>query len=73
MASWNAEHEPRGRHGIPIAEATDPDARFTVDLPSTDFAQRALDRAKDAYKKQYGDTAEMDSLLWRVRPAEASG
>jgi hypothetical protein len=48
-------------------EATDPAnaERFTVELPTTDFAQRALNRAQDAYKKAWPD-ADMDSLLWRT-------
>ena len=65
--SYAFEHAPRGRHGLLIEDATDPDAQFVVDLPVRDYAQKKLDDAKDAYKKKYGEAAEMDSLYWRVR------
>ncbi|RUQ06685.1 hypothetical protein D8M34_06600 [Microbacterium sp. HSID17254] len=58
---------PRGPHGIPIADATDPanQYKFSVELPTTDFAARALHEAQERYRKQYPD-ADMGSLLWRV-------
>ncbi len=71
-ASWEREREPRGQHGIPIAEATDPARQYewVVDLPTRDFAQQKLNAAREKYRKEWGDTADMDSLLWQVRGAE---
>lgn len=57
---------PRGRHGITLAEATDPKNadRFDVE-PVVDFAQTALDAAEAARRKLV--SAEDDwSLIWRV-------
>lgn len=68
LASRRADNAPRGRHGHLISEATDPatQGRWTVDLPTRDFAQEAIDREQTAYRKRWGDDADMDSLLWRV-------
>lgn len=63
-----------GPHGHPMNEATaregDPSNNerewdWFVDLPEVDFAQRALDQAREAYKQTYPD-ADMGSLKWRV-------
>lgn len=50
-------------------ETTDPanQGGYVVDLPTRDYAQQALDKAKAEYFKEWGDQAEADSLLWRVR------
>lgn len=68
LASRRMDTEPRGRHGLPLAVATDPanQGRFVVPQPTLDFAQKTLDKAQDAYKKKWGDQADMDALLWRV-------
>lgn len=59
--------QPRGPHGIPIAEATDPAHQYDweVDLPTQDFAQQQLNRYIDKYKKTYPD-ADLSALLWKV-------
>lgn len=67
FAARDEERAPRGRHGILISEATDPDKqyRWKVPLPTLDFAQAELDKAKKRYLKAYPD-ADADALLWRV-------
>ena len=69
---------PRGKHGHPLSEAMSPDAdpsrhdakyRYEVSLPSTDFAQAALDAAVAAYEKSYPD-ADLGALKWRVERVE---
>jgi hypothetical protein len=67
LASRRADQVPRGSHGFTLEEATDPanQYRFKADLPTTDFAAKALKTAQDAYEKTYPD-ADMSSLLWRV-------
>ena len=67
LADRHDERLPRGRHGLLLAEATNPENKdaFEVDLPTTDFAQLALDRAQERYRKAWPG-AEMGSLLWRV-------
>lgn len=51
-----------------MTEVTDPanQYRYRVDLPITDHAQAALNKAQAAYRKKWGDDADMDSLLWEV-------
>jgi hypothetical protein len=58
---------PRGSHGLPLSEATDPAYQYEwrVPLPTQDFAKAKLDAEQEAFKKQYPD-ADMGSLLWRV-------
>lgn len=84
LASWDAEHEPRGPHGIPVKEATDPannpfstesTGKFVAE-PVIDFAQDAIEKAKEARRKQV--SAEDDwAIFWRVRregsPDEVDG
>lgn len=67
LASRRAEAEPRGRHGHPIARAADPKThgKWQVGLPTTDFAQQAINRAQSAYAKAWPE-ADMDSLMWNV-------
>ena len=67
IASRRRDQEPRGAHGYTIAEATDPANQyaFEVPLPTTDFAQDALNRAKESYRKRYKD-ADMSALLFKV-------
>lgn len=68
LASRRAENAPRGSHGLPLTEATDPANKdaFTVPLPVTDFAAKALRREQDAYEKRWGKDA-MHDTLWRVQ------
>lgn len=67
LASRRAESVPRGSHGILLSEATDPanERAFSVPLPVMDFAERALNSAKERYKNDY-PTADMSALHWRV-------
>lgn len=75
LADYEREHEPRGRHGRPMVEAMDTSNQFGYEVPppSTDWAQKALNEAEEAYKKRYPQ-ADMGSLLFRVklRGTEAS-
>ena len=63
-----------GSHGYPMSEATaregdpsnhDREWDWFVDLPEVDFAQRALDQARESYKQMYPD-ADMGARLFRV-------
>lgn len=72
------DRAPRGAHGHLLSDAMSPDGDpaswgagyvWHVPDPSVDFAQQALDRAKDAYQKSYPD-ADLGSLLWRVEKRE---
>lgn len=74
LASWDAEHEPRGSHGIPMKEATDSannpystesTGKFVAE-PVIDFAQDAIDRAREARKKLVKPEDDW-ALLWKVR------
>ena len=57
----------RGAHGIPVAEAADPENQFAFEVPppTMDWAQKALDDAQAAYRKQ-NPKAPLGALLWRV-------
>lgn len=74
LASRRAENAPRGRHGHLLSEATDPESQgqWNVDLPATDFAQKRLNQEQDAYRKRWGEDADMDSLMWRVERVKPS-
>lgn len=72
------ESQRVGPHGHPMDEAVSPDGDpsnrdrkwdWHVPLPTMDFAQAALDRAKDGYKKSYPD-ADLGALRWRVEKRE---
>lgn len=66
-----AETPPHGYHiSLAADSGTDPDnhedpRRWNVGLPHVDFAQKALDDARDAYRAQYPD-ANMNGLLFTV-------
>ena len=74
-------HRERGRvgpHGQPMSEATsqlaNPSNRergwdYEVDV-YTDFAQQKLTQEKDAFKRAYGDDADMSALAWIVRKVD---
>lgn len=68
LASRRLDARPRGAHGRLLSEATDQanEYQYKVDLPITDFAQRALNKAQKAYRDEFGEDADMDSLLWDV-------
>jgi len=67
LASRLDERVPRGGHGHRLDEATDPAYQYAwhADLPTTDFAQEAINKAQDAYRSAYPD-ADMGALLWSV-------
>lgn len=58
---------PRGDHGLLLSETTDPanQGRYTVPLPTVDFAAKKLADEKKKYAKQWGDDA-LTGTLWRV-------
>jgi hypothetical protein len=68
FASHLEQHRPRGDHGIPLDEATDPAHQYEWDvpLPITDFAAEKLHRAQETYAKAWPE-ADMQSLRWSVR------
>ncbi len=70
LASRRVENAPRGRHGQLMSEATDPKNQFAYQArgPITDWAQKKLDEAEDAYKKKYPN-ADMGSLHFWVEKA----
>lgn len=67
LHQWQVEQEPRGKHGLTLAEATDPANRgkFVVEEPTQDFAAEALVAAQKAYEAA-ADRPPMEALLWRV-------
>lgn len=66
LASRDRDNQPRGEHGIRLSEATDPAKRWHVPLPKRDFAKAALEKAQDAYEAEWGDRADLSSLVWQV-------
>jgi len=50
-----------------LSEATDPANKdaFSVPLPLTDFAEKALVRERKKYRDRWGDDA-LEATLWRV-------
>lgn len=68
LSSRRDENRPRGAHGYTIAEATDPKnrGRFHVSDPLRDYAQQAVDQAREKYRKTWGEDAEMGSLYFRA-------
>ncbi len=68
LASRRLDARPRGAHGRLLSEATDPtnEYRYQVELPFTDFAQAALNKAQRKYRDAFGEEADMESLLWTV-------
>lgn len=64
---------PRGSHGVPLADATNPKhnpyavdrtGRFVAE-PIVDFAQAAIDQAREARKKAVGN--DDWPLIWTAR------
>lgn len=76
LESRRLDSRPRGRHGLLLSEATDPslspdaaDARGRfVASPVVDFAQTAIDRAKEARRKSLKNPDDDFSLIWSVSP-----
>lgn len=66
LASRRLEHA-YNEHGVPYAEAMDPDNQFRFKAvgPRTDWSAETLRRAQDAYRKQNKDV-DMSSLRWSV-------
>lgn len=67
-----------GPHGVPMSEATSPDANparhgghryVSPDLPRVDYVAREKKRAEDAYFKKY-PKAERAGLFWTVQRVE---
>lgn len=77
LAFQRAENAPRGPHGHLLSEAMDPAANPSVEggfhyeaaLPTTDWAEKALKDAQDAYYKKYKD-ANRNGHSWAVRRVE---
>lgn len=67
LASRRDEKAPRGRHGQLMSEATDPKNQFAYRGrgPVTDWAQKKLDEAEDAYKKSHPN-ADLGSMHFWV-------
>lgn len=81
LADWDAEHTNRGPHGVPVSEATDPannpfstsSTGHFVAEPVIDFAQDAIDRAREARAKALKNPEDDWALLWRVRHEPLGG
>lgn len=78
MASVRLEADI-GPHGQPMSEATSTEAdpsllggySYRAPLrPTIDWAQRALDHARDAYEKQYPN-ADTAGHVWRVERVDS--
>lgn len=67
LADVAASKVPRGHHGVPLHEAADPENQFAFEVPPPrmDWAQKALDDAQEAFKKQ-NPKAPMGALMWKV-------
>lgn len=70
IASRRADSVPRGPHGLPLSQSTDPKnkGKFKVE-PITDFATEALHRAQKAWEKQR-DVVDVDAFIWPVELAD---
>lgn len=75
LDSFVAEREPRGPHGIPLSEATDPaynpyspDAkgRFVAE-PVVDYAQSAIDKAREDRRKSLQNPDDDWAIFYTVR------
>lgn len=67
LADVAASKVPRGAHGLPLSETTDPANQFAYEVPNPvmDWAQKALDDQQALYKKQHPNSP-MGGLLWKV-------
>lgn len=72
VADWGRSSARVGRHGRLLSEALDPANQFAYEVPPpvTDWAQKKLNEAQEAYKKKYPQ-ADMDALLWEVTMRES--
>lgn len=68
LASRRRERVVRGAHGIPLVEAMDPANQFAFETtpPVMDWAQKALNVAQEAYRKQ-NPKSDMSAVHIRVR------
>ena len=68
LASRRRFNTKRSPTGYPLTEATDPANRgkFTVDLPTTDFALQALLREQKRYEEKFPSAKGDRSLIWNV-------
>jgi hypothetical protein len=73
MADRENERIPRGRHGLPIAEATDATNQFAYEVegPTTDWAQKTLDEFEAEYRRKW-PKAPHGALLYKVRRRDAT-
>lgn len=73
LADRADERVPRGRHGLPISEATDPANQFAFEAegPTTDWAQKVLDEAEAEYRRKW-PKAPHGALLFKVRRRDAT-
>ena len=56
------------------ANPSNPDRKYDYEAePWTDFAARRLKEAQDAYKRQFGDDADMTGITWVVNKVELAG
>lgn len=67
LADVAASRIPRGQHGLPLSETSDPENQFAYEVPPPrmDWAQKALDDAQEAFKKK-NPKASMGALMWKV-------
>lgn len=67
LASRRLEREPRGQHGVRLADATDPKnhGRFRAE-PVVDYAQDALEKAQAARRAALANPDDDYALLWSV-------
>ncbi|MBC8726063.1 hypothetical protein F6X37_32365 [Paraburkholderia sp. 31.1] len=72
LASRRAEREPRGRHGIPLAEALDPANQFAYEPvgPNVDWAQSTINEAEAAFEKNRAK-GDHRAVMFGVRRRQA--
>lgn len=72
IESRRQEKAPRGPHGHLLSTATDPDVqrRINVPLPRIDYVQRALLKAQERHRAEYGENADYSGELWRVEVSD---
>lgn len=66
--SFEDEKTPRGSHGVPISEATDPQYRgkWVVPAPVIDFVEVERVAAAEKAKKTYGDAFPTSAFRFTV-------
>lgn len=68
LESRARDKEPRGRHGWPMAEATDPANRgkFYAEQPALDFAEQARLAGREEAEKIFKGKLPLDALIIKV-------